>query len=262
MTRRPRKTTDLFKSGPLVLYRHPQYSTIDISNRRIMSLIPALNADCASVILDYLDNSALSAFARTSHAAVQPMRLRLARYLRFTDFELAVAGLTFVQNHSLVRAVRSIIFDTLEEGWIPPLAALIADVLASATNLTRFHANEFAQLALAEPRVMDIVVSSTPMLTHLHLRGLRRANLEAVRGLRKHIVDIISGSAATLQEVSIDGPELRMWLRIDVKVPPCLPVTRLTLHDLAFWLMRYWDCFPPASLQRKSPAAFFTCSIF
>ncbi|TFY57095.1 hypothetical protein EVG20_g8676 [Dentipellis fragilis] len=217
-----------------------------------MSLIPALDADCTSIILDHLDNSALSAFACTSHAAVVPMRLRLSRSLHFTGVGSAITGLTFVQNHSLVHAVRAVIFGMLKEGWVPPLVALIADVLAFATNLMRFHAKEFAELVIADPRVTDIVVSSKPGLMHLHLHGLLREDLEDIQGVRgirpvtfgvqdndfkidcaKYIAAIISGNA----------------LRLDTDVSPCLLVSRPTLHNLAFLSEEVGRVFPNIQQQ-------------
>ncbi|KAA1473755.1 hypothetical protein DENSPDRAFT_295552 [Dentipellis sp. KUC8613] len=228
-----------------------------------MSLIPTLNADCTSIILGYLDNSALSAFALTSHAAVVPVRKELARCLHFTDVESAITGFTFLQNHSLECSVRAIVLDIPEEKWSSSFTSFVTDILTSTRNLTRVLIKKYAELANAEPRIAEILTSGIFTIVHLHLHGLRRTSLEPlldIRGLRsvafgvqdnyckiecaKHIIAIVSGNAATLQDVSIDGPSHRMWLRLEAHISPCLLVSRLTLHNLAFFYEEIGRVFP------------------
>ncbi|TFY57093.1 hypothetical protein EVG20_g8675 [Dentipellis fragilis] len=217
------------------------------------SPIPALNTDCTSLILNYLNNFTLKELALTSHAAATPVRKQLVRCLYFTNFETAITGFTFVWNHSLLPNVRTIVFDVNEETWSSPFAILVVNFISSAPALNGFLAKGFAALFDACPRIIDVLAAKTPVLSHLHLHGLTHQALQALRGIHglhsialnvqelhfaadsaKHIAAIISNNAETLREVSIHGPPLGMRLWLDRDAPPCLLVSHLALHHLAF----------------------------
>ncbi|TFY71395.1 hypothetical protein EVG20_g1606 [Dentipellis fragilis] len=218
-----------------------------------MSPIPAaLNTDCTSLILNYLNILTLKAFALTSHAAVVPVRKQIVRRLYFANSKAAIAGFTFVWDHDLLPDVRAIVFDIIDGAWSPTFFNLAVDFVSSAPALNDISVTGFGALFNTHPRIIDVLAAKTLVRSHLSFRDLSSEALHALCGIRglhsmalnvqelrpagdsaKHIATIISNNAETLREVSITGSAFGMNLRLDHDVPPCQLVSRLALHRLA-----------------------------
>ncbi|KAA1475783.1 hypothetical protein DENSPDRAFT_842632 [Dentipellis sp. KUC8613] len=212
------------------------------------STIPALDADCTFLIFSYLDISSLKEFALTSHAAVLPVRKQLVRHLYFASFETAIAGFTFVKDRGLLSDVRAISLDNIDGAWSSTFFDLAVEIISSAPTLNDISVTGFN----THPRIIDVLTTKTAVRSHISFRDLSSEALHALCGVSglhsatlslqelrpagnsaKHIATIISNNAETLREVSITGPAFDMNLRLGHDIPPCLLVSRLTLHSLS-----------------------------
>ncbi|KAA1475786.1 hypothetical protein DENSPDRAFT_447227 [Dentipellis sp. KUC8613] len=219
-----------------------------------MPIIPGLNEDCATLVLDCLGTPSLLSMARTSRAAVHPVHLRLVHDLRLTSSERASSFLTFVIGRSLESALHVLRFYIDAVKKTDPWPTLLADVLQRATNLSRLEVSLKTSVTgpgycvrifdTCQQRFFDALVNLTPALTHLHIGQCSPDDLTALQGIQglrsiwlgtsvyesrepemmasnmASIKRIIAGNANTLQDVSLVCPNSKgVQLRFEGTCP-------------------------------------------
>ncbi|KAA1475796.1 hypothetical protein DENSPDRAFT_447452 [Dentipellis sp. KUC8613] len=218
-----------------------------------MPIIPGLNEDCATLVLDCLETPSLLSIALTSRAAVHPVHLRLVHDPRLTTSGRASSFLKFVIGRSLESALHILRFNINAAQRADPWPTLLADVLQRATNLSRLAVLLSSTVTgpgycdrifdACQQRFFDALVNLTPALKHLRICQCNPEDLMALQGIQglrsiwlstsvydtepemmasnmASIKRIIAGNANTLQDVSLVCPNSKgVQLRFEGTCP-------------------------------------------